>query len=61
MFQNWKKGFNMQFAFILNEFDKKMNMWLNRVFKLGLIHDYITLGFAENGRFTDKKGIVKLS
>ena len=44
-----KNGFNMKFAFILNGFGQKMNKWLNRVFKFGLN----TLGFAENGQFTN--------
>ena len=49
----------MHFAFILNGFGQKMNKWLNRVFKFG--HDYITLVFAENSRFSNKKDIEKLT
>ena len=35
-FKNEKNGFNMQFAFIFNEFSQEMNKLLNRVFKFGL-------------------------
>ena len=31
-----KKGFNMQFEFMLNGFDQKMKNQLNRVFNFGL-------------------------
>ena len=44
---------------ILNGYGKK-NEQLNRVFNFGL-NTYITLGFAEHGQFTNKKGIEKLS
>ena len=33
---NIEKSFNMRFAFILNEFGRKMNKELNRVYKFGL-------------------------
>ena len=57
-----KNSYNMQFAFMLNRFSQKMNKRLNRVFKFRLnTYDYITLGFAKKGQFTNKKGNGKLS
>ena len=51
----------MQFAFILNGFGQKMNNWLNSFhIRTKYMHDYITLGFAENVQFA-KKGIGNLS
>ena len=44
----------MQFAFMLNEFD--YTEFLN----LDKIHDCITIDFAENGCFINKKGMEKL-
>ena len=62
MFQNEKKSLNMLFAIILNGFSQKINEQLNRVFKFGLnTRLYHLLAFAENGQFTNKKGIEKLS
>ena len=37
----------------------KKNVWMDLVKKW--TSNYITLGFAENGQFTNKKGIEKLS
>ena len=42
-----KNGFIMYFALILNEFGPNK-------------HDCITLGFADNGYFSNKKGMEKL-
>ena len=48
-----RNGFNMQFAFLFNEFSQKMNKLLKRVFKFGLnTVTILPIAFAENNPCT---------
>ena len=52
IFQKWKKnGFIIDFEFILNEFGPKVNNWIHRVYKFGLITWLHYLRFCRKSPF----------